>query len=85
MPLLLRGFKRLKGDAPRPKDPLLPADLKGMYSFVDLSDHTKLVLWLIILLAFWALCSSSKDQEHLLRVADISFKPWSCVITVNKN
>ena len=90
--LLLRGFRRLKGDSSKPKDPLMPSDLKKMFCFVDLSDQAQLVMWLIILLAFRTLlrkchflCSSDDDQEHLLRVSDVSFKPWGCILVINSS
>ena len=90
--LMLKGFRRLKGDVASQKDPLLPDDLKKMYPFVKESDPTQLVLWLIILLAFRTLLrkshftsSSDDDQEHLLKVADVKFKPWGCVISVNSS
>ena len=90
--LLLRGFKRLKGDAASPKDPLLPSDLRKMHHYVDFSVHSQMVMWLIFLLAFRTLlrkshfvCSSADDQEHLLRVADVKFEPWGCFFTINSS
>ena len=90
--LLLRGFKRLKGDNSSPKDPLLPSDLKKMFKYVVLSDHAQSVMWLIIVLAFCSMLrkshfmsSSDDDQEHLLRVADVRFEPWGCVLAINSS
>ena len=90
--LLLRGFKRLKGDVSHPKDPLLPEHLRKIYEVVDFSDVTQLTIWLIVLLAFRTLLrkshflsSSSEDQEHLLRVKDITFETWGCRVLVNSS
>ena len=90
--LLLRGFKRIKGDMSSPKDPLTPADLKLMFNYVDLRDPFQSLIWLIVLLAFRTLlrkshfvATSDLDQEHLLRCGDVSFYPWGCKITVNSS
>ena len=90
--LLLRGFKRIKGDMSNPKDPLLPADLKKLYGFVDFTDAFQSLVWLIVLLAFRTLlrkshfvATSELDYEHLLRKGDVSFHPWGCKITVNSS
>ena len=90
--LLLRGFKRLKGDITTPKDPLLPADLRLIHPLVDFSDRKQSMIWIIILLAFRTLLRKSHfvstsvdDQEHLLRVHDISFEDWGCKININSS
>ena len=90
--LLLRGFKRIKGDISKPKDPISPNDLKKIFSFVDMSDAQQSLIWLIILLAFRSLLrkshfvsTSDEDHEHLLRKRDISFFPWGCKVTVNSS
>ena len=90
--LLMRGLRRLKGDSSTPKDPLLPADLRKIYRFVDLSDSTQLTVWPIILLAFRSLLrkshfvsSSTDDQEHLLRVSDVSFETWGCKLSITSS
>ena len=90
--LLLRGFKRIKGDSTKQKDPLTPCDLKKIFNFVDLKDRFQLTIWLIILLAFRSLLrkshfvsTSDDDQEHLLRRGDVSFHPWGCKLTINSS
>ena len=90
--LLLKGFKRLKGEATSPKDPLLPEDLKNIYKLVDTSNHTQLVVWIIIVLAFRTLLrkchfvsSSDEDIIHLLRAGDVKFEPWCCKIIVSSS
>ena len=90
--LLLRGFKRIKGDTATPKDPLSPTDLKAMRVYVDMSDAQQALIWLIVLLAFRTLlrkshfvATSEEDHEHLLRVGDVSFHPWGCKVTVNSS
>ena len=90
--LLLRGFKRLKGDISTPKDPLLPADLKAIFQHVDFTDLLQYTVWIIVLLAFRSLlrkshfvCTSPDDQNHLLRVRDVSFEPWGCSLKVNSS
>ena len=79
--LLLRGFKRLKGKATVPKDPLSPADLHTIYTLVEFSDPKHHIIWIIILLAFHTLLQKSNfvstspdNQEHLLRVKDLALK-----------
>ena len=88
--LLLRGFKRLKGDATSPKDPLSPADLRKIFEVVDFNDPRQKLIWTIVLLAFRSLlrkshflATSDDDCEHLLHVRDISFENWGCKITVH--
>ena len=90
--LLLRGLKRLKGDSLHPKDPLLPADLRLIHSCVDFSDPKQKLIWIIVLLAFRTLlrkshflATSPDDQEHLLRVRDLSFTDWGCILTINSS
>ena len=90
--LLLRGFKRIKGDSHCPKDPLWPADLKRIFSFVNMSDPLQSLIWLIIIVAFRTLlrkshfvATSEDDHEHLLKKGDVSFFPWGCKITVNSS
>ena len=50
--LLLKGFKRLKGDVSSPKDPLLLEDFKKIHSVVDFSSEIQHLIWIIIVLAF---------------------------------
>ena len=90
--LLLRGFKRIKGDVSSPKDPLLPTDLKRIYGQVNLDIDTHLVVWVIILLAFRSLLrkshfvsSSSEDRDHLLLVKDVTFEPWGCILHIRSS
>ena len=90
--LLLRGFRRLKGDRKKQKDPLLPSDLRLIYKEVNFKDPVHLVVWLIILLAFRTLlrkshfvCSGMDDQEHLLRVSDVAFDLWGCKLTIHSS
>ena len=90
--LLLRGFKRLKGDLSNPKDPLSPADLRLIHAQVDWSNPKQRLIWIIILLAFRTLLrkshfvsSSADDQEHLLRVKDISFEEWGCKLSIQSS
>ena len=90
--LLLRGFKRLKGDISSPKDPLSPKDLRSIFTCVDFSDLNQSTVWLIVLLAFRSLlrkshfvCSSPDDQEHLLHVGDVSFEPWGCKLNISSS
>ena len=90
--LLLRGFRRIKGDSSNPKEPISPADLRKIYNYVDISDPLQLLIWLIILLAFRSLlrkshfvATSQEDYEHLLKKGDIPFFPWGCKITVNSS
>ena len=90
--LLLKGFKRLKGDTSNPKDPLLPVDLKEMSRYVDMSDREQFTVWLIIVLAFRTLLrkshfvsSSQDDTSHLLKVSDINFAPWGCIVSITSS
>ena len=90
--MLLRGFRRLKGDLNRQKDPLLPSDLRLIFKQLNLEDPLHLVVWLIVLLAFRSLlrkshfvCSGQDDQEHLLRLKDVNFEPWGCRITIGSS
>ena len=90
--LLLRGFKRLKGDSANPKDPLSPSDLRLIHAQVNWSDPKQHIIWIIILLAFRTLLrkshfvsTSSDDQEHLLRVKDIAFETWGCKISIQSS
>ena len=90
--LLLRGFRRLKGDSSTPKDPLLLEDLRKIFYYVDLTDITQFTVWLIILLAFRTLLrkshfvsSSLDDQDHLLRLRDICFETWGCKVTITSS
>ena len=90
--LLLRGFRRLKGDASHPKDPISPTDLKLIAAVVNFQDPTQLVIWVIILLAFRTLLrkshfvsAHSDDQEHLLRFGDVTFTDWGCSLRINSS
>ena len=90
--LLLRGFKRIKGDSAKQKDPLSPTDLKKISCFVNFSDRSQFTVWLIIVLAFRTLLrkshfvsTSEDDQEHLLRCGDVSFHSWGCKLTINSS
>ena len=90
--LLLLGFRRLKGDSNKPKDPLLPSDLRFIHQQVNLADPLHLVVWLIMLLAFRSplrkshfVCASQEDREHLLKVHDVSFEPWGCKLTIHSS
>ena len=85
--LLLKGFKRLKGE-----DPLSPEDLRRIHSFVDFSDVTQYTVWIIIVLAFRSLLqkshfvsSSDEDSDHLLRANDVRFETWGAMIMVNSS
>ena len=87
--LLLRGFKRVKGDLTSPKDPLLPCDLRDIFKFVNLDNPLHFTVWLIVLVSFRSLlrkshfvAMSSDDQEHLLRVGDLSFESWGCKLNI---
>ena len=89
---LLRGFRRLKGDASHPKAPLSPGDLKRIAAVVNYKDPTERVIWVIILLAFRTLLRKSHfvsahadDQEHLLRVIDLTFTDWGCSLRINSS
>ena len=90
--LLLKGFRRIKGDISHPKDPLTPHDLRLIAQKVDFSDSTQLVIWLIILLAFRTLLRKSHfvsanldDREHLLRVKDLTFTTWGCSFDISSS
>ena len=90
--LLLKGFKRLKGDLSSPKDPLLPDDLKEIHKVVDFDDSTHFTVWIIIVLAFRTLLrkshfvsSTDEDAEHLLRVGDVTFEEWGCKINIDSS
>ena len=90
--LLLKGFKRLKGDSASRKDPLLPEDLRRIHALVDFSDSKQFLIWTIVLLAFRTLLrkshfvsTSEDDHQHLLRVCDISFEDWGCKLTINSS
>ena len=73
-------------------DPLVPADLKKIFSYVDFRDSFQYTVWIIILLAFRTLLrkshfvsTSEDDQEHLLRRKDVSFHPWGCKISISSS
>ena len=90
--LLLRGFKRIKGDVSRPKDPILPTDLRKIAKHVNLNDPAEFTIWLIILLAFrtllrksYFMSSDDDDQEHLLRAGDVTFEPWGCKFNITSS
>ena len=90
--LLLRGFKRLKGDETHKKDPLLPSDLRALAAVVNLDDTSEFTVWLIVLLAFRTLLRKSHfvsagvdEQEHLLRLQDISEEPWGYKLTIRSS
>ena len=90
--LLLRGFRRLKGDTSHPKDPISPEDLKHIAAVVNYQDPTELVIWVIVLLAFRTLLRKSQfvsahsdDQEHLLRVRDLTFTDWGCSLHISSS
>ena len=90
--LLLKGFKRIKGETDSPKDPLLPEDLRKIFPVVDLHDVAQYTIWIIIVLAFRTLLRKSHfvsanddDHSHLLRVGDILFEPWGCRVTINSS
>ena len=90
--LLLKGFKRLKGDTTMPKDPLSPSDLRLIHELVDFSDPKQQLIWIIILLAFRTLLrkshfvsTSQDDQDHLLRVKDLAFEDWGCKLTISSS
>ena len=90
--LLLRGFKRLKGDVNLQKDPILPPDLRQIAKIVDFSNEIQVIMWTIILLAFRSLLRKSHfvstgedDQDHLLRVGDVTFTEWGCSISIKSS
>ena len=90
--LLLRGFKRVKGDITSPKDPLTPSDLKLIFREVNLLNPLHLTVWLIVLLAFRTLLrkshflsTSTDDQEHLLHTKDITFEDWGCKVNITSS
>lgn len=86
--LMLMGLKRLKGDVSKPKEPLLPSDLKKIFQEVNLSDHTERSIWIGVLFCFRTLLRkchvfSSPDLDvHLLCRENIRFERWGLVAVV---
>ena len=85
--LVLKGLRRIKGDACEPMDPLLPEDLHKMEAFVDKTSLEQQVIWIIVVTAFRTLLRKShfvldRDYTHLLKVRDVTFHTWGCTINV---
>ena len=85
--LVLRGLKRIKGDASEPMDPLLPTDLCLIQHQVDFNVIEERIVWLIVLIAFRILLRKShfvcdRDSTHLICTQDVEFFEWGCIISV---
>lgn len=86
--LMLLGLKRLKGDTVKPKEPLLPADLRKIFQEVDLNNHVEASVWIGVLFCFRTLLRKchifpSPDlNEHLLIRNNVRFENWGLVTTV---
>ena len=85
--LVLRGLRRIKGDATEPMDPLLPEDLSNIQGQVVMSNLEERIIWIIIVTAFRTLLRKShlvldRDDTHLLRLRDLSFTTCGCELNI---
>lgn len=86
--LMLMGLKRLKGDTVKPKEPLLPEDLKKIFQEVNLNNHLEASVWIGVLFCFRTLLRkchvfTSPDLDvHLLSRENIRFESWGLIAGV---
>lgn len=82
----LKGIRRERSTAPRQAAPILPDNLRSMFSY--LSDTPEHVAWrAAILCSFRALlrkCQVTDSDSSLLR-SDFKFFPWGMVISIRKS
>lgn len=57
--LTLRGLKRLKSHTPRQAAPMSPHILRKFYGLLDLSSQVDVVLWALLLIAFFTMSRKS--------------------------
>ena len=88
---LLKGVRRVLGDATSPKLPITLTLLQGIFSTVDLTAPFDVVFWAACLVAFFSffrksnlLVQSAADfnpETNLCR-GDVSFTPQGCILRV---
>lgn len=85
---MLRGLRRIKGDVAHPKEPLMPADLANIFQLVNLSNHTKLLVWIGVIVCFRTmlrkchLFTTEGLDMHLLNREHVTYRDWGMEIKV---